>query len=358
MPTGGGTTTVPPPEDKDAPMTTARPRHGYVYLLKRIAFYLVSFVVAVTANFMIPRFMPGDPALDLARKLQAQGITVTPEMLAGFRDMFGNSREDLIGQYVKYWERVVHLDFGLSTSHFPVPVIDVVMQSLPWTLYLAGITTIVSWLIGTALGAWAGWRPGGRLDVILTPITTFLNAVPAFWLSLLLVWIFAFSLEWFPSRGGYNPDVPYRIDNVWFQLSVAQHAILPALSLILIGYCGWMFSMRNVMISTVSEDYVQLARAKGMSPRHVLIRYAARNALLPNVTGLATAIGGILGGVVLTEVVFTYPGMGMLIVDAIRVKDYPVMQTIFLFIVVAVLICNFIADSLYVVLDPRTRDEA
>jgi peptide/nickel transport system permease protein len=327
------------------------------YLAKRLAFYLATAVFAVVLNFAIPRFMPGDPALEVEKSLQERtGTAPSPQVVASLRALYGDPTKNLAGQFFDYLNHLAHFNFGLSIYDYPVPVSNLVMQALPWTLLLVGATTILAWIIGTALGAWAGWRRGSRLDTLLTPATTFISALPAFWLSIVCLWFFAFKLHWFPSSGGYDPTVPYNFDNLWFLLSVLRYGALPAFTLVFIGFSGWMFSMRNVMVPTISEEYVQLARAKGLPNRTVLFRYAARNALLPNVTGLATAIGGVIGGVVLTEIVFTYPGMGYLLYQAIQYKDFPVMQLIFLMITIMVLVSNFIADSLYVWLDPRTRE--
>lgn len=251
---------------------------------------------------------------------------------------------------------MLHGDFGLSVMRYPTPVGRLIADAMPWTIMLVGVTTILAWMIGTALGAIVGWRPGSRLDNFLTPASTLFSSFPAFWVSMVILWLFAFILGWFPSAGGYDPNIPFSLNNFYFWMSVLRYGALPAVTLILIGFAGWLFSMRNMMVTTISEDFVTLAKAKGLPERQVLFRYAARNALLPNITHLAMAMGGIVGGVVLSEIVFTYPGIGFLLLQSIVSKDFPVMQTIFLMIVLAVLVANFIADSLYVVLDPRTRE--
>jgi len=327
------------------------------FLGKRLGFYIVTAAVAVVLNFAIPRFMPGDPARSMLLQIQQQtGSPPTPAMLSAIHALYGNPTENLFAQFIDYIVHISHLDFGISISQYPTPVIQLVAQALPWTLVLVGSTTLVAWVVGTALGAYVGWRPGARIDAILTPVSTFIHSLPAFWLAILSLGLFAFTLHWAPSAGGYDPNVPYSLSNYWFVLSTLRYGALPAFTLVFTGFSGWLFSMRNVMVTTVTEDYVQLARAKGLSRGTVLFRYAARNALLPNVTGLAHAIGGVIGGVVLTEIVFSYPGLGYLLYQAISAKDFPVMQTIFLMITLAVLVANFIADSLYVWLDPRTRE--
>lgn len=332
-------------------------RRGGRFLAKRGGFYLVTAWVALTINFFIPRAMPGDPAQTLALQITRQtGTSLTPEMMRSIRTLYGDPNQNIFQQYWEYLSSIFTLDFGLSVSRYPVPVFDLIAGALPWTLFLVGISTLAAWLIGTSLGILLGYRPGSKLDTWLTPISQFFSSMPSFWVALISLWIFSLTLGWFPSSGGYSPDVPFAINNVWFLLSVFEYAALPILTGVFVGFSSWLFSMRNMMVTTISEDFVTLARAKGISERRVIFRYAARNAMLPNITGLASAIGGIIGGVVLTEIVFTYPGMGYLLFQAITTKDFPLMQAIFLMIVLAVLIANFIADSLYVLLDPRTRE--
>lgn len=349
-----------PSESEEVRSTTGRRlRRGATrFLARRLGFYVFTAWAAITMNFVIPRFIPGDPGAALLASIQRQtGQAPSPAQLEAINAFYGNPRQGLLGQYFAYWNDLVHLRFGVSVSQFPTPVSHLIAQALPWTLLLVGSTTIIAWLIGTLLGAYIGWKPGSRLDVVFAPITTFVHAIPPFWLSLLALYIFGFRLGVLPLSGGYDPSVPYSLNNLWFLLSVLKYGALPAATLIFIGFNGWLFSMRNVMVATVTEDYVQLARAKGLRPSRILFRYAARNALLPNVTGLALAIGGVIGGVLLTEIVFSYPGMGYLLYQALQNHDFPVMQTIFLMITLLALAANLIADSLYVVLDPRTRSE-
>lgn len=328
------------------------------FLGRRIAFYLFTAWAAVTLNFFIPRFMPGDPAQALVDKLQQlTGQRPAPDVLAAIRRFYGDPQQNLLSQYLAYWRGVLHFDFGISVSHYPTPVSDIVIHALPWTVALVGVTTLLAWLLGTLVGIYMGWRPGGRFDSIAAPMTTFFHAVPSFWLGLLILWAFAFRLDWFPLGGGYDPDLTQGL-NLPFITSALHYGLLPAFALVFVGFNGWVFGMRNMMVTTISEDYVLLARAKGLSTRRIMFRYAARNAMLPNITGLALAIGSVIGGVLVTEIVFTYPGLGYVLFEAVQDKDYPVMQTIFLLITIISLLANFLADTLYVLLDPRTREGA
>lgn len=327
------------------------------YFLNRLGSYLIVIWAAVTLNFIIPRFMPGDPAEAVLRKIrQTTGEPPTEAQVEAVHRMYGNPTENLFQQYFDYWLGVARFDFGVSTANYPTPVSELILQALPWTLFLIGISTIVAWIIGTALGAIMGWKPGSIFDSWFAPLSTFFHAFPGFWIALVLLWIFSIVLEWFPVSGGYDTSVPMSLNNFYFIMSVLWYGALPMGSLIFIGFNGWLFSMRNVMVATVTEDYVLLARAKGLTERSVLFGYAARNALLPNVTGLALAIGGVIGGAVLIEAVFTYPGMGYLLQTSITGHDFPVMQTVLLMLTFTAIIANFVADSIYVLLDPRAAD--
>lgn len=343
--------------DKSPRRQRRRGEKKYRYLIRRLGSYLVTTVLAVTINFVIPRFMPGDPGQAVLRRIQFNtGQAPSVEAIEAVHRMYGDPTQNILAQYLKYWQGVVRFDFGVSTTSYPTQVADLIWQALPWTVFLVGFSTVCAWLIGTALGAMMGWKPGGKLDAWLSPIAAFFQAFPVFWVGLVLLWLFAVKWQIFPVSGGYDPNVPFSLGNVWFVLSVFFYGTLPMLALIFVGFNGWLFSMRNVMVATVTEDYVQLARAKGLSNKRVLFGYAARNALLPNVTGLAMAIGGIIGGTVLLEAVFTYPGMGYLLQNSINNHDFPVMQTVLLMLTFTAIVANFLADSVYVLLDPRAAD--
>lgn len=329
------------------------------YLGKRLGYYLLTGVVATVMNFFLPRLMPGNPVEDMIRRITvAEGRPPSQFLIDNMRALYGDPDQPLLAQFGDYLVQLAHLDFGLSILSYPTPVTSLIAQTLPWTVGLALVTILLSWVIGTLLGAWLGWRPSSTADKALTPLLMFFHSIPAFWLALMAAWFFAYRNYYFPAQGGYDADIAdTSLGNTEFVGSVLLHATLPALVLITVGFAGWLFGMRNMMISTTSEDYVVLARAKGLSRWTVMGRYAARNAMLPNVTGLAQAIGGLFGSIVLVESVFVYPGMGTLLADAIGQRDYPVMQAILLMTVALTLAANFIADSVYVLLDPRTREQ-
>ncbi|MFD9944842.1 ABC transporter permease [Nonomuraea sp. NPDC059023] len=324
------------------------------FLLRRVAFYLFTAWIAISLNFLLPRLMPGDPAEALISSM-SQRQPLLPEQADAIRAMFGGTQRPLLEQYFTYLNNLFHLDMGVSTSFYPQPVSEVVGDAIWWTIVLVGTTTVLGFLIGTGLGILIGGNPGGRLDSVLTPVSTFLGALPYFWVALLTVMIFGLNLQWLPVSGGWNPDIPLGF-TVEFVASAVEFAILPATTILLSSFSGWMFGMRNMMITTASEDYVLLGTAKGLKPRAVLMNYQARNAILPSVAGFATAIGGVVGGSLLAEIVFAYPGVGTLMFKAIGQLDYPLMQALFLVISLSVLGANFIADSVYGLLDPRTRE--
>jgi peptide/nickel transport system permease protein len=219
---------------------------------------------------------------------------------------------------------------------------------------LVGVTTILAFVIGTLLGVYAGWRRGRAADSSITLGATFFGAFPPFWLGLLLLYFFAFKFGWFPIKGGYSPGVTPNL-SLSFLGDALQHSVLPALTLVVTTLSGWVFGMRNNMINTLGEDYVTFAEANGLRGRTVALLYAARNALLPNVTAFGLSLGAVVGGAVLVEGVFSYPGIGGLLFTAVINHDYPLMQALFLVITLSMLVAIFIVDLLYVRLDPRVR---
>jgi peptide/nickel transport system permease protein len=342
------------PGGTGVPTTRLRVPSRWSFMLRRLGFYLAAAWAAITLNFLIPRMMPGDPSVAIIQQLQrVSGQQLPPETLVSIQALFGNPDANLFEQYLAYLGRLARFDLGTSISRFPTPVADVVSSGLPWTLMLVGSTTVVAFVLGTSLGVLTGWKAGGRLDAILTPASTFISAVPYFWVALLALWVFGFQLDWFPSSGGYDPDA----QGVAFWVSALRYGFLPAATIVFSAFGGWLLGMRNMTVTTVREDYVLLAQAKGLSPSRVVLRYAARNAMLPSFTGFALALGGVIGGALLTEIVFSYPGIGYLLYDALTKRDYPVMQGVFLLIALTVLVANLVADSVYVLVDPRVREQ-
>lgn len=326
-------------------------RIPFRFIAGRAAFYLFTAWAAITINFFLPRLLKGDPVTAYMQKNAGQ---ITPEAERALRILFGLDQNTSVWQqYLDYWQLLFSGDLGRSFSNGLAPVGDVIASALPWTLGLVGVATILSFLIGTATGAVIGWRRGSRADVIV-PISTFFSTVPYFWLGLIAIAVLSTTLGWFPASHAYDKGArpEWTLD---FIGQVIAHGALPVLTIIIASLGGWILGMRNMMLTVLDEDYITVAQAKGMPNKRVLWRYAARNAVLPQLSSFALSIGFIVGGTIVMEMVFSYPGVGKLLLDATNAKDYPLMQGLFLIITMAVLIANILADIAYAVLDPRTR---
>ncbi|MFF2272922.1 ABC transporter permease [Agromyces sp. NPDC058136] len=321
------------------------------FIARRVVFYLVTLWAAITINFFLPRMMKGDPVSAFLAKNQGK---ISPEAADALRTLFGLDHETpLWQQYLDYWRLLLSGDLGRSFSHGLSPVTDVIATALPWTIGLVGIATIISFLLGTAAGAFIGWRRGSRADAAL-PIATFFSTVPYFWMGLIAIAIFSTTLGWFPASHAYDKGVTPGF-NAEFIGSVIYHGTLPALTIVVASLGGWILGMRNMMITVLDEDYITVAQAKGLPEREVVTGYAARNAMLPQLSSFALSLGFIVGGTLVMELVFSYPGVGKLLLDATNAKDYPLMQGLFLVITLAVLAANILADIAYAILDPRAR---
>ncbi|MBA2950174.1 ABC transporter permease [Streptomyces himalayensis] len=322
------------------------------YLLRKLGFYAIAAWMAVTLNFALPRLIPGDP-VQLIMARQAQQGPVPPGEKEALAKMLGLGNGNIFVQYWDYLVSTAQLKFGLSVTFFPTPVSSVLNSSVLWTLLLVGVSTVISVVIGITLGTVAGWKRGTWLDS-LVPSTTFLAAIPYFWFALLLLYLLTQIWPVFPGNGGYDPGVTIGWNGAFIQ-SAVQHAALPAITIVLSSVGGWLLGMRNMMVSTLSEDYVSAAEAKGLKSRTVMIGYAARNAVLPSVAGFAISLGFVVSGSLVMEMVFSYPGIGYTLFQAVSNNDYPLMQAVFLVITFAVLSANFLVDMLYGFVDPRTR---
>jgi peptide/nickel transport system permease protein len=322
------------------------------FVARRLGFYVITAWVAVTINFFIPRLMPGNPVELVFNRVRH---AISPAALHAFTIAFGvDTNQSLISQYFGYLDQLLHGNLGISITYFPATVSSVIRGALPWTLGLVGVSTVLSFVLGTLLGMLAATRRGTWADALL-PVTSFLSAVPYFWLGLVVLTAFAVDLNWFPLSSGYSPAAT--VGFTWsFIADVLDHAVLPAVTIIVSSIAGWLLGMRNVMMATLGEDYVLLAEAKGLPQRRVTFTYAARNAILPNMAGFALSLGFIVSGALLTEVVFSYPGIGYVLFEAVSNEDYPLMQGIFLMITILVLLANLGADIMYAALDPRTRE--
>lgn len=341
------------PVEAGTTATTAKKGQSRIpwrFLGGRALFYVFTLWAAVTINFFIPRMMKGDAVTAYL----ARNRNISPEAADDLRALLGlDTDKSLIEQYIDYWGHLLQGDLGVSLLHGLRPVAEVINQALPWTIGLVGFATIVSFLIGTIGGAIVGWRRGSKLDALI-PITTFLSTIPYFWLGLLAIAAFSVNLRWFPIGKAYGVGMSPELTPEFIG-QVLHHGFLPAATIVIASLGGWMLGMRNMMLTVLDEDYIMVAQAKGMPNRRVLWRYAARNAVLPQVQSFALSIGFIVGGTIVMEMVFSYPGVGKLLLDATNAKDYALMQGVFLVITLSVLVANILADTAYAFLDPRTR---
>jgi peptide/nickel transport system permease protein len=323
------------------------------FALRRLGFFVFTLWAALTLNFALPRLMPGNPALAMLSKFHGQ---LGPGALHALEILFGvNTDKSLPAQYVSYLHQIATGNLGVSLEFYPASVTSVIGGAIWWTLGLVGVTTVLAFVLGTGLGIVSAWRRGGRLDSILPPVFVITSAVPYFWVGMVLVLIFGITLGWLPTQGGFyvSTDTP-SLSLIYFE-DVLSHAALPAITLLITTIGTWILTMRNTMITTLAEDYVRMARAKGLPGRRIMVDYAARNAILPNLTGFAMSLGFVVSGAILIEYVFNYPGVGYMLLQAVQSEDFPLMQALFLLITVAVLLAILIADIATALLDPRTR---
>jgi peptide/nickel transport system permease protein len=322
------------------------------FALRRLGFFVLTLWAAVTLNFFLPRMMPGNPALAMMAKFHGR---LSGQALNALEVIFGvNTHQSLPVQYLHYLGGIATGNFGTSLFFFPEPVSQVVRGAIPWTLGLVGVTTILAFVLGTGLGIVTGWRRGGLLDSIMPPVFVITSAIPYFWVGMMFILIFGVRLKWLPYTFGFDPSVTPGF-SASFIGNVLEHAVLPGLALLITTIGTWILTMRNTMVTTLAEDYVRMARAKGLPGRRIMYDYAARNAILPNLTGFAMSLGFVVGGAILIEYVFDYPGVGYMLLQAVENEDYPLMQALFLLITVAVLLAILLSDIATALLDPRTR---
>jgi peptide/nickel transport system permease protein len=326
------------------------------HVLKRFGLFLFVVWGAATLNFFLPRLAPGDPVRERLFQMSTTGgftQTGVEEMVAEYQAKFGLDKP-LVEQYFNYLWDMARFDFGYSLTLFPTRALDLIMQALPWTIGLLLVTTLLSFAIGTLLGAIIAWPKAPKwIEGLVAPLMT-MAAVPYYLLGLILLYIFAFSLKWFPLSGGYQPGTQPNF-SVGFMWDVLKHSILPAFSIILSALGFWALGIRGMMVTTSGEDYMLFAEARGLRERTIFTRYGLRNALLPQVTALALSLGNIVSGALLVEVIFTYPGVGSLLFKAIQGADYFVIYGIVFMVVLAIGLATMIVDLAYPLLDPRIR---
>ncbi|HEY65595.1 MAG TPA: ABC transporter permease [Caldilineae bacterium] len=325
------------------------------YVLRRIGIFLLVVWTTATINFVTPRLAPGDPIQAMLGVMQEQGATVEDSavLIEGFRRRFGLDQPIFI-QYLKYLWAMAHFDLGYSLAHFPATVTEIIGTAMPYTIGLLSVTTLLTFSIGILAGALLVWRGTARAARVLISLFMVLAPIPYYLLAMVLIFLLSFSLHIFPhsgvtsvgrvATGGF--DLEYILDLIY-------HSTLPALSIIIAGIGGWALGMRGMMVTVLGEDYLTLAEAKGLKERRIFLRYAVRNAMLPQFTGLAISLGFIVSGATIVELIFTYPGMGYQLYQSIVNSDYPVIQGITFFLVLSVATAILIIDLIYPKLDPR-----
>ncbi|MEO0701036.1 MAG: ABC transporter permease [Pseudomonadota bacterium] len=325
------------------------------YLINRLVTLLLTVWIAATLIWIIPRLSPVDPAEVMLGRMAAGGAFVegSEEILAQLQERFGLNDAWYV-QYGKYMWSIITFDFGVSVASFPTPVWTLVAQALPWTLGLMILSLILTFIIGNALGAFMVWERTPKPWKVVIPSLMIFTSIPPILSGLLLMYIFSVKLRWFPLTGSYGLTVTPGWN--WdFIASVATHGFLPALSIIVVTFGFWTLGMRGLMISVQGEDYVSLAKAKGLRPRYILYKYMVRNAILPQVTAFALKVGLLVSGQILVERIFSYNGMGKLLYDAILDQDFAVIQGVSFIIILMTALSVFIVDLLYPLIDPRIR---
>jgi peptide/nickel transport system permease protein len=321
------------------------------FVLRRAGFFVLTLWAALTLNFIIPRLMPGSPATAILTRYHGH---LSGAALRAVEASLGISTDrNIVVQYFQYLGNTFTFNFGISIQSME-PVSKIVGAAIPWTLGLVGVTTVLAFAIGTGIGALAAWRRGGKADAILPPLFVIGTGLPYFWVGMMLIIVFAELNPWLPVALGSDPGIQTGW-NAGYIGNILEHAILPALAILITSIGGWVLTMRNTMVSTLAEDYIRMARAKGLPARRIMLDYAARNSVLPNLTGFAMSLGFVVSGAVLVEDVFNYPGVGFMLVQAVQNEDFPLMQCLFLLITVAVLVAVLLADVATALLDPRTR---
>jgi len=326
------------------------------YLLKRFGQLLLIVFIAVSVNFIIPRMLPGDPVETAIARMQAGGGQQSVDVQAiakAYRAKYGLD-QPLLFQYGNYWRDLLNLDLGVSFANFPEKVSTKLANALPWSLGLLTVATIVAFAVGSILGALLAWPGAGRGIQLLVPGLMVLASIPFYLLAIILVYLFAVVWKVLPPAGGFDTTRIARLDFGTI-IDVLRHAVLPLLAIVLGNLGFWALGMRSQMVSVLGEDYILFAEAKGLSPWRIFFRYGMRNAMLSQITALALAMGAVLSGAVLVEVVFNYPGLGTLLYVAIRGQDYFVIQGVVLMLIISLAALLFVVDLVYPLLDPRIR---
>jgi len=327
------------------------------YVWKKVGWYSASLLIAISINFILPRLMPGNPAYTIIGRIteRSGGTEIGEEVVEALLEQFGLN-VPLHVQFLNYLANLFRGDIGRSLAYWPTPVWDIIVSRLPWSIGLLLTSTVIAWVTGNLLGAYISWRKESRISGVILVASMCMNRIPYYLLGLVLVYLFAYVVPVFPSGGGYSFFLPSR-NILTVALDIIYHATLPALSMVIVSSGGWMLTMRALLINILGSDYLNFAKLKGLEGRDILLKYAVRNALLQQVTGLSMSLGFIFTGSMIMEYVFSYPGLGYVFVQAINARDYYLMQGIFLFTMIAVILGALILDLIYPLIDPRIRHE-
>ena len=327
------------------------------YLIPRLISYFLIIFIGLTIVFIVPRLSPIDPVQQMINTITMMGTYMDPQavekLTETLKDLYG-LKGNLWQQYIAFWGRFIRGDFGPSFFRFPVPVSKLIADSIPWTIGLLSVSTFLSWLIGNILGGLCGFFYQRKWARILENIAMVIRPIPYYIFALILLLIFGYFLKIFPIAGGFSiglvPSFSLR-----FILDLIKYAFLPLISMVILGTAVTLQTMRLIVQNILKEDFVVYAKAGGVKERTLLFKYVIRNAMLPQITGLALNLGSALGGALITELIFNYPGTGYILFRALSTLDYPLIQAIFVILIVAVYLANFIVDFVYAIVDPRIR---
>lgn len=327
------------------------------YALRRFGLFLLTLWGGLTVTFLFFHMIPGDPIEAFITSLQQNqvyGVSAGQEITEHYKKIFG-LEGNLFQQYIHFlYQFFIMHDLGPALLNYPTPAQVIILRALPWTIGLLGLSAVVAWVIGLLLGALVGWKRKSGVSELVTNLALAFSHVPFYFIGLMLLFLVAYRLAWLPSTAGYDSftDPSFTLP---FLAGVIRHGFLPSLSLVFIGVCNWMISTRMLIVTTLGEDYLTFAEAKGLKPRHVLLQYALRNCYLPQLTAFGISLGYLFNGNVLVEQLFNYPGVGNLLIQAIGILDFDTIQGIISMVIVGVLTANLIIDLLLPVLDPRVK---
>jgi len=351
--------TVSIDEKRETPWRTGLRNNPLIgYYLRRFGLYLITLWGSLTATFFFFRLLPGDPISGIISQLQTRGqyssIDQSQDMVEHYRREFGLDGS-LLEQYVRYFERIVlHFDFGPSVLSYPTPATDLILRSIPWTLGLIGVATLLGWLIGVLLGTLIAWKRQSRISEWITNVALVMSHIPAYFVALVLIIFLAYRFELLPANGAYDTTLEpsFSFD---FLFSVIKYGTLPVLATVIVAVCNWLIGTRALVVSILGEDFLTFANAKGLSNRRILTDYVLRNAWLPQIAALGLALGSVVSGNVLIERLFRYPGVGNLLVDSVIIKDVNTAMAVVALLIFLVLTINLIIDLCLPLIDPRVR---